>query len=168
MSARGAGPWLLLAAAMLCAIAVACGGAKSTMAPAATGAMPTAPAGEPGAMGGGRAELDALSARIDADLAAMGLSRPAPAADACIQPPCTAEALSVQPAPAHAQDPTCRPGGGDVCRDSCRLSDSICDNSGRICRIATDLGGGDAYANEKCAGGRASCETARAKCCGCL
>jgi hypothetical protein len=57
---------------------------------------------------------------------------------------------------------------GETCRDACRLSDSICDSSGRICRIAVDLGGGDAYANEKCAGGKASCEASRTKCCGCL
>jgi hypothetical protein len=149
---------------VLCAIAIACGGAKSAMAPGSTSAMPsTSPAGAAGP----REEIDELSRKIDADLAAMGLERPAAPTAACVQPPCGAESLSAGTRPAHAADPACRPGGGDVCRDSCRLSDSICDSSGRICRLATELGGGDAYANERCASGKASCDAARTKCCGC-
>ncbi len=158
--------WLGLAAGALCAIAIACGGsAKSSLAPAPTsaGRMPVAAGPEAGP----RAELDELSRRIDADLAAMGLPRPAAPATACIQPPCDAEAMSAGAAPAHTADPACKPAEGDVCRDSCRLSDSICDSSGRICRIAADLGGADAYANEKCASGKASCDASRTKCCGC-
>jgi len=161
---RAAPTWLGLLAGALCALAIACGGAKRAMAP---GAAPPSP--EPAATGamGARGELDELSRKIDADLAAMGLERPAVPAAACIQPPCGAEALSGGMRPAHAAEPSCKPGEGDVCRDSCRLSDSICDSSGRICRIATDLGGGDAYANEKCASGKASCDAARTRCCGC-
>jgi hypothetical protein len=163
---RVASPWLGLVAGALCAIAIACGGAaKHAAAPAAPEAgMPAAagPAGDP------RAELDALSRQIDADLAALGLPRPPVPATACIQPPCDAEAMSAGAAPAHAADPACKPGGGETCRDACRLSDSICDSAGRICRIAADLGGGDAYANEKCASGKASCDASRTRCCGCL
>lgn len=160
MTARG--PWLGLAAGALCAIAIACGGARPAMAPPGPAAMPSAPM--PGAE---RAELDRLSAQIDADLAALGLERPAAPVAACVQPPCDAEALSAAPRPAHTAEPGCAPGAGDVCHDACRLSDSICDSSGRICRIASELGGGDAYANERCASGRASCDAARTKCCGC-
>jgi hypothetical protein len=164
MTAR---PWLGLAAGVLCAIAIACGGAKRAMAPGVTStAMPASP-GEPGGLGGPREEIDELARKIDADLATLGLPRPAAPMAACIQPPCGADALSAGTRPGHAADPDCRPGGGDVCGDSCRLSDSICDSSGRICRIATELGGGDAYANEKCASGKASCDAARTKCCGC-
>ncbi len=164
---RIAASWLGLVAGALCAIAIACGGsAKYATAPGAApeARMPIAagPAGDP------RAELDALSRQIDADLAELGLPRPPAPATACIQPPCDAEAMSAGTAPAHTADPACKPGGGETCRDACRLSDSICDSSGRICRIAADLGGGDAYANEKCAGGKASCEASRTKCCGCL
>ena len=160
MTARS--PWLPLLAGALCAIAIACGGAAKHAA---------APSTSPGAMeptgGGGRAELDALSRKIDEDLAALGLARPIVPLGACVQPPCNAEALGAGIRPAHAAELECRPGAGDVCRDSCQLSDSICDSSGRICRIASELGGGDAYANEKCASGKASCDVARTKCCGC-
>ncbi len=160
---RGASAWLGLAAGALCAIAVACSSSpKGAMAPSAApppGVMPSP--------GGGRADIDELSRKIDADLAAMGLERPAVPTAACVQPPCDVEALSAVAPPAHTSDPSCRPAGGDVCEDSCRLSDSICDSSGRICRIAAELGGGDAYANEKCASGKASCDAARTKCCGC-
>jgi hypothetical protein len=150
-------------AGALCAIAIACGGSKRAMAPGAAPAMTTPSVAEPSPA----AEIDALSREIDENLAAMGLERPATPAGACIQPPCAAEALSTGVPPAHAADPSCTPGGGDACRDSCQLSDAICDGSGRICRIAADLGGGDAYANEKCASGKASCGAARTKCCGC-
>jgi len=162
--ARLAQPWLGLLAGVLCAIAIACGGAKSAMAPSTAAAPPTAAGGA----GSSRQEIDELARKIDADLDAMGIAPPAAPMSACVQPPCGAEALSGAPRPAHTAEPDCRPGGGDVCRDSCRLSDSICDSSGRICRIAGELGGGDAYANEKCASGRASCDAARTKCCGCL
>ncbi|HSK05593.1 MAG TPA: hypothetical protein VK932_30305 [Kofleriaceae bacterium] len=163
---RVASSWLGLVAGALCAIGIACGGAaRYAPAPAAPEAgMPAAA----GPAGDARAELDALSRQIDADLAELGLPRPPAPATACIQPPCDAEAMSAGAAPAHTADPACKPGGGETCRDACRLSDSICDSSGRICRIATDLGGGDAYANEKCASGKASCEVSRTKCCGCL
>jgi hypothetical protein len=155
---RAGGVWLGLCAGALCAIAIACGGsAKSAMAPGQTTAMPRAEI----------AEIDALSRQIDADLAALGLARPAAPAGACIRPPCGAEALSVAPRPAHTEEPSCRPGAGETCRDTCRLSDSICDSAGRICRIAADLGGDDAYANERCAGGKASCDASRTRCCGC-
>jgi hypothetical protein len=163
---RSLPPWLGLAAGALCAIAIACGGAKSAMSPpptaAAAGAMPRAGDSH------SHDEIDELSRKIDADLATLGVPRPAPPLAACIQPPCVAEALSAGIRPGHGAEPDCRPGAGDVCRDSCQLSDSICDSSGRICRIASELGGGDAYANEKCASGKASCDAARTKCCGCL
>jgi hypothetical protein len=161
---RAKSPWLGLLAGALCAIAIACGGSsKYAQSPSVSGAAP------PPAPGGvaGRAEIDELSRKIDADLAKLGVERPVTPLDACIRPPCDAEAMSTGARPAHVAEPECRPGAGEVCRDSCQLSDSICDSSGRICRIASELGGGDAYANEKCAGGKASCDAARTKCCGC-
>jgi hypothetical protein len=162
---RAPARWLLLAAGALCAVAVACGGAKYAGAPSTAREASPPPMPAPG---GERSELDELSRKIDDDLAALGLARPAAPLAACVQPPCDAQALGAGLRPASASEPDCRPGGGEVCRDSCRLSDSICDSSGRICRIATDLGGGDAYANEKCASGKASCDASRTKCCGCL
>lgn len=162
MTGRGA-RWLFWGLGALCALGLACGGAKYAGAPrAASGAASPMPA-----PAGARAELDELSRKIDDDLAAMGLARPAAPVNACVTPPCGAEALGAGLRPEHAAEPACRPGAGDVCGDSCRLSDSICDSAGRICRIAADLGGGDAYANDRCAGGKASCDAARARCCGC-
>ena len=151
----------------LCAVVIACGGAamKTSSAP-----PPVAPgsAGMPPPMPGpASSEIAELSRKIDADLAAMGLQPPAVPAGACVRPPCGAEALSVTTVRQHADDPSCKPGPSDACHDSCRLSDSICESSGRICKIASDLGGGDAYANEKCAGGKASCDASRGRCCGC-
>ena len=157
--------WLLLGVGALCAIAVACGGASSKYAasPSTAGAASPAMPGPADA----RAQIDELSREIDDELAAMGLARPATPLAACVQPPCSAESLGAGVRPAYSAEPACRPGGAELCRDSCRLSDSICESSGRICRIASDLGGGDAYANEKCVSGKASCDAARAKCCGC-
>ena len=135
---RAVSPWIGLLAGALCAIAVACGGQKAAMAPQATGAMPVAagPAGPGGGPREPREQIDELSRKIDADLASLGLARPPVPATACIQPPCAAEAMSAGTAPMSAEDPACKPGAGEVCRDSCRLSDSICDSAGRICRIA--------------------------------
>jgi len=161
---RSALPWLGLVAGALCAAAVACGGAKSAMKP---GASPPPTSAEMPRTGGARGEIDELSRKIDTELASMGLARPIAPLAACIQPPCDAQGLSAGLRPAYTAEPDCRPGGGDVCRDSCQLSDSICDASGRICRIASELGGGDGYANERCASGKASCDTARTKCCSC-
>ncbi|WP_428264762.1 hypothetical protein [Haliangium sp.] len=54
----------------------------------------------------------------------------------------------------------------DECADSCTLAGSICDNAGRICRIAGELPG-DAWARGKCADGAEVCRQATAQCCGC-
>lgn len=150
----------------LCAAAIACGGAqKSSYAPPgpvmATDAAPGPVAAGP------RSELDELSRQIDADLATLGLSPQAAPANACIQPPCDAAALSTSGAVSHTGDPSCKPAPSETCQSSCKLSDSICSNAGRICKIAGDLGGADAYANGKCASGKASCDAARGRCCGC-
>ena len=52
------------------------------------------------------------------------------------------------------------------CRDSCTLATSICDNAGRICRIAQQLSGDD-WAAGKCSDAGAVCRQATADCCGC-
>ena len=158
-----------LALGALCAAVIACGGGamKSAAPPGVAPGVASEAAGVPPSPGPARGELDELVRKIDTDLAAMGLSPPAVPPSACIRPPCGADALSVTAVPQHTDDPSCKPGPSDACHDSCRLSDSICDSSGRICKIAVDLGGDDAYANEKCASGKASCDAARGRCCGC-
>ena len=52
------------------------------------------------------------------------------------------------------------------CRDSCTLATSICDNAGRICRLAQQLSG-DNWAAGKCTDAGAVCRQATADCCGC-
>jgi hypothetical protein len=154
-----------LALGALCAVAIACGG--GAMKSAAPPGMASDAAGATPVMAGPRSELDELSRQIDADLAKLGLSPQAAPPDACIQPPCEAAALSTSAAALHADDASCKPAPSEACQSSCKLSDSICSNAGRICKIAGDLGGADAYANGKCASGKASCVASRGRCCGC-
>jgi hypothetical protein len=56
----------------------------------------------------------------------------------------------------------------ETCKDVCTLKDSICKNAGRICELASQLGGTDDNANDKCNQGNASCTAATQRCCGCL
>lgn len=146
------------------AAVIACGGSQKVRSPATTAPE----AGAAGAMPQGmdpRAEIERLDAEIDAALSGMQLPPPVPA--------CVAAAACGQAQPATTQvqpfatDPACTPGTSDTCKDACTLSDSICENAGRICELAGQLGGADAYANEKCAKGNTSCEQARGRCCGC-
>ena len=102
-----------------------------------------------------REEIQALDREIEAQLTSMGV-RPSP------PPPCVAsascaqvipQALAIKPA---AEDPTCKPAPSDSCKDSCTLSDTICKSADRICVLAQQLGGADAYANETCSRGNES------------
>jgi hypothetical protein len=141
-------------------IVIACGGR------AAKGSMPQASPPQPiGAHGGTRARIDELDREIDGQLARMSLTRPGVSPGVCVQPPCGAEALASPGQPTAA--PSCRPGPSERCKESCELADSICGNSAKICELATLLGGADAYANDRCASGKAACATAGQACCGC-
>jgi hypothetical protein len=132
---------------------VACGGARQT-APAPAAGEPSVPlAGET------HAAIEALDAQIAADLDKLGIVRP--------PPPLGAAPFAVSDIVKPSADPTCTAGTSDTCKDTCTLADSICDNAGRICEIAGELVG-DAWAAEKCASGKASCDAARERCCGCL
>ena len=152
----------LLAGACAAAV-IACAGASSrSQAPTSATAMPEAGA----APLDRHAELDALDRAIAADLEKLGLPPPAP--PACAAVGCasvTPTPMGVTPA---AADPTCQAGTSDTCKDACTLSDAICANAGRICDLATQLGGDDARANETCERGKASCTVSRTRCCGCL
>jgi hypothetical protein len=57
-----------------------------------------------------------------------------------------------QPPPTH-----------EVCKESRKLSDSICDNSGLICRIAGELGPGDTAAQASCEKAKKSCTDSKKK-----
>jgi hypothetical protein len=141
-------------------IVVACGAAKQSPSMAPSLATP-APGGSP------REQIDALDRAIEDELMKMGV-RPSPPPDCVAGASCGStapEPMTVTPA---AEDPTCKPAASSTCKDSCTLSDSICSNADKICTIAKQLGGADAYANEKCQRGKTSCETAHTRCCSCM
>lgn len=135
-------------------VLVACGAAahKSASPPSAVDASPAG-------MSPLRAELDELDRRIAADLAQLGLAAPTVEAGTA---PVPAANIALPTA-----DPTCKPSPSDTCKAQCTLGDSICTNAKRICEIAAELGD-DSYANGKCTSGKASCDAARERCCGCL
>lgn len=150
-----------------CALVIACGASKrSGMAPATMAPSSDAAGVAPGGMAP-RDEIQALDREIEASLTSMGV-RPTPPAACAANASCAEvvpQALGVKPA---AEDPTCKPGVSDRCKDSCTLSDSICKNADRICVLAQQLGGTDAYANETCARGNESCKASRERCCACM
>jgi len=61
---------------------------------------------------------------------------------------------------------TCTRSASETCTDVCTLGDSICDDAQSICEISAQLVG-DAWAAERCDGGKASCKAASEKCCAC-
>lgn len=151
-----------LLAGLAIAGVIACGGAnRAVMAPATAPEAGAAPTGIDGM--DPRAEIERLDAEIDVALGSLSVPPPVPA--------CAAEAACGQAMPATTaiapRGAECQPAASQTCTDTCTLSDSICDNAGRICELAKQLGGADAFANEKCAKGNTSCEQARGRCCGC-
>ncbi|MDQ3333983.1 MAG: hypothetical protein M4D80_02395 [Myxococcota bacterium] len=139
----------------LLAFAIACGGGAR-----ATETMQPKPPGDV------RSELQALDLAITADMEKLAEPRPAPPVAACVEN--CAQQMSGAATTATQEDATCKPGKGDTCSSSCTLKESICKNAGKICSIASDLGGKDAYANEVCNRGSASCEAAKKRCCSCI
>jgi hypothetical protein len=140
-----------------CALAIACGAAGhkgASMAPPPTGAGPDARNRDP--------RIVQLDQEIDEQLQRLELARPAapPMAPGC-EPGCL-QPMSVS----AASDPQCHPAPNDVCKQSCEVADAICNASSKICTIASELGN-DAWANERCTSGKASCDAAHGKCCGC-
>jgi len=142
----------------LLALAIACGGggAKSTM---------NRP-GPPPVPGDTRAELERLDALITADMDVLKEPRPTPPVAACVEN--CAQQMGGAAAAATATDPTCKPAQSETCNQSCTLKESICTNAGKICSIASDLGGKDQFANETCNRGSASCDAAKKRCCSCM
>lgn len=139
---------------------IACGGAKYKSAAAPTGgaeAMPSPMPGDP------RNEIDRLAREIDEELARGGVATMTPAACETSHA-CTAEPYGLPP---RIEDTTCKPAAADVCTQACTLSDSVCTNADKICKIASQLGGADDYANEKCQSGNDSCKRTRERCCNC-
>ena len=148
----------------LLAITIGCAAKSKSAAMAPTAAEPAAMGSAPSP----RDEISRLDQAISDEMGRLALTRPVPppltcTADECAQKMSGAAAAATAPAPAQ-----CKPAQSETCTDSCKLKSSICDNAGRICRIASDLGGRDAYANDMCNSGNASCEAAKQRCCSCM
>lgn len=149
----------------LVAIAIGCAGKSYKAAEA-----PTSTAAEPAAGGASTplSEIKLLDEQISDDMAKLSLERPTPPPLTCIGAACAQQMSGAATTAVAPQPPECRPAQTQTCTDSCKLKGSICENAGRICRIAADLGGTDAYANDKCNSGNASCEAAKQRCCSCM
>lgn len=104
-------------------------------------------------------QITELDQQIAAASAQLALPEPTPSQIAGAP----TQAMGALPA---TQDPKCRPAPTDTCKTSCTLSDSICDNADRICKLAESLPG-DNWAANKCAKANTTCEASRTKCCGC-
>jgi hypothetical protein len=151
----------LLAASLCMFVVAACamGGAKKS-AMTAQPPMAVDSGGAPSPGGSPREQLDALFAQVEQERQEMQLPEPqmqgaAPAPTQMSQQPQTSKT-----------DPTCKPAPSETCQTSCKLSDSICENSGKICKLAEELADDDA--NAKCAKSEKTCKTSHEKCCGCM
>ena len=152
-----------MSSTLLFAVSLAACGAPRTTAMGPAAPVSTAPASDGSLPGDPRAEITRLDREITAQLAAAGLATSQPPACAAAGT-CSAAPMAITPI---AQDPTCKPGPSETCTQSCTLATSICDNAGRICELAKQLGSADAYANETCERGTESCKASRERCCGC-
>ena len=138
---------------------------KSAAAPMAT---PSAAEPQAGGAATPESEIRLLDEQISDDMAKLALTRPTPQAPVCTGSECVQSMSAAAAAATAARPTTCQPAKTQTCTDTCSLTDSICKNAGRICKLATDLGGNDAYANDKCNSGTASCEAAKQRCCSCM
>lgn len=144
-----------VAAGFLCMAIVACASAQR----AAVAPTPASDAaGAPQMADDPHAEIERLSQDIDVARGQIGLTAPSP-----IGAPPPAEAMAAVPL---STDATCQPAQTDRCTQSCKVSDSICNNAQRICDLAHDLPGDD-WAAGKCATAKQTCDTAHERCCTC-
>ncbi len=130
-------------------VVVACASAQRTSAP-----PPVAP---PMTGESPHAQIERLSNDIEAQRQQMQLPEPVAPLAAHVTP------MGRMPT---SHDETCHPATSQTCTDSCTLSDSICDNAGKICDLANQLQG-DSWAADKCSRAKATCDAAHAKCCDC-
>ena len=139
--------------ALMLVVACAAGGARKAMAPQETSAMPSVAPSSP------KAELDQLYAQVEEERAKMGLPEPMASAEPAASP--------MAEHPTTQTDAACHPAKSDTCDSSCKLSDSICTNADKICKLAKDLEP-DADAAAKCDKADKTCKIAHDKCCGCM
>jgi hypothetical protein len=140
-------------ALMVIVAACAMGGKKAAMAPSEAQTQQTMPATNESA----KSELDRLYAQVEQERQSMQLAEPMVSPGAAM--PMTAQ-------PTTATDNTCRPAQSETCTSSCKLSDSICTNAGKICKLANELAP-DEDAAAKCVKADKTCKTAHDKCCSC-
>ncbi len=143
--------------ALMFVVACARGGAHKAAAPREQ-AMPSV-AGSDAAPSTPKAELEQLYAQVEQERMQMGL----PEAMASTQPP----AIPMAAHPTTQTDAACHPAKSETCESSCKLSDSICTNADKICKLAKDLEP-DADAATKCEKADKTCKSAHDKCCGCM
>jgi hypothetical protein len=139
---------------------IACGGTKSP-----DRAMPK-PGPNPEGAQSPHSEITRLDQAITDDMAKLNEPREPLSPQDCTTNCATQMSGAAQDAIKPA-DATCRPAQTATCTEACTLKKSICDNAGRICTIASDLGGNDGFANDKCNTGTKSCNSAKKRCCGC-
>jgi hypothetical protein len=148
--------WLGLLAGAVAAFVIACGAAVPTSAPTHYSSKPgvTAVERRPDDV---RAEIDQLDHDIGTREDGAQLAAPT-----------DAEVSAAAPVPMVQIENACTPPEhpSDTCADACKLGDAICVDATRICQLAEQLPG-DSWAQGKCAGGKASCERARQRCCDC-
>jgi hypothetical protein len=149
---RGTTGVLGLVAGAFVALVIACGASR----PMAV-APPTAPTPvqmTPASGGSSHDQIQDLANQIDATRVELKL------------PEQHGVASSVTPMSSTPEVPACARAQSDTCTQTCTLSDSICDNSKKICELADQLAG-DAWAAQKCADGKATCAAATRRCCEC-
>jgi hypothetical protein len=144
--------------AVACSLAiVACAAApQKSAAPATAAPEPTTGAMMPDDP---RKQIQDMYDKITSDRTVLSLAEPD---DEMVQG-APAQPMGALPS---TNDPKCRPAPTDTCKTSCTLSDSICSNADKICRLAQDMAG-DGWAQNKCAKANKTCEASRTKCCGC-
>jgi len=152
-----------IVAGLACAAFVACSaGNKATVAPMAPQNNAPASAGAHSAeppTSDPRGQIEYYAQQIDAQRKQIGLP------EAVL--PMSTQPMSAVPTPPHAaEDTSCHAGASSTCHDVCTLSDSICDNSNKICKLADDLGD-DEWAAGKCASAKQTCTDAHKRCCEC-
>ena len=142
-------------ALLLACTLVACAVQKKQ---AAMAPMPQQPTQSTGMAPDPHADIERLSKQIDASRDQLAL--PPPATASCA-PQCAATPMA-----AAVSSKDCHPGQSDTCQQTCTVSDSICSNAQQICNLASQLAG-DTWAAQKCEDGKATCDSAHAKCCAC-
>lgn len=143
------------ALALMLVVACAAGGArKAAMAPQETSAMPSVAPSSPK-----KAELDKLYEQVDQERESMGLPAPMVSGEP--------GAIPMATQPTTQNDSACHPAQSETCTSSCKLSDSICTNAEKICKLAKDLEP-DEDAAAKCVKADKTCKAGHEKCCGCM